>query len=190
MAMRKRGEPPPSPAGNARPRPPPPISAGSRSNSSSRSTVRRIRPKMEGAVVSSGRSIPFRPAQAPSPPAPLPPQSRGGGEPGWCFSRHAKRLGLSFPPSSDPKPRPQAPLKPPKTPEPQAPRTPRPPEPKTPRPRPAASNGVWPRSPPPATRGRRPMLAYPCLSAPIVVGDRMLFRADTQVLCLGLTTRP
>ena len=38
--------------------------------------------------------------------------------------------------------------------------------------------------------GQRPALAYPCWSAPIVVGDRMLVRGDTQVLCLELPTAP
>jgi hypothetical protein len=32
--------------------------------------------------------------------------------------------------------------------------------------------------------GERPALKFPCWSAPIVVGDRMLLRGDQKMICL------
>ena len=36
--------------------------------------------------------------------------------------------------------------------------------------------------------GQRPALRYPCWAAPVVVGDQVLLRGDSQVLCLELAT--
>ncbi len=37
--------------------------------------------------------------------------------------------------------------------------------------------------------GPRPAIAYPCWAAPIVIGDRVIVRGDTDVLCLRLRTK-